>query len=58
MSDMQCKTVKANIDAQLDAGDLQRDQGYADAWLSGVSNWSLRGQGRTDLTCSLKLHSG
>ncbi len=34
----QCDTVKADIDAQLAAGTLARDQTYADAWLSGVSS--------------------
>lgn len=41
-ADPQCQTVKADIDAQLDAGTLARDQTYADAWLSGVSRLQRR----------------
>lgn len=41
-ADPKCQTVKADIDAQLDAGTLARDQTYADAWLSGVSRWQRR----------------
>ncbi|WVW83477.1 hypothetical protein I302_105498 [Kwoniella bestiolae CBS 10118] len=31
-----CKTVAADLDAQLASGALQRDQGFADAWLDGL----------------------
>ncbi|WWD01745.1 hypothetical protein V866_008691 [Kwoniella sp. B9012] len=31
-----CKTVAADLDAQLASGALQRDQGFADAWLTGL----------------------
>ncbi|WWC69753.1 uncharacterized protein I206_103696 [Kwoniella pini CBS 10737] len=31
-----CKTVAADLDNQLAVGNLQRDQGFADAWLSGL----------------------
>ncbi|WWD10483.1 hypothetical protein V865_008619 [Kwoniella europaea PYCC6329] len=31
-----CKTVAADLDAQLVSGALQRDQGFADAWLDGL----------------------
>ncbi|WVQ70420.1 uncharacterized protein L199_008647 [Kwoniella botswanensis] len=31
-----CKTVAADLDSQLASGALQRDQGFADAWLTGL----------------------
>ncbi|KAK6902604.1 hypothetical protein I203_107862 [Kwoniella mangroviensis CBS 8507] len=33
-----CKTVAADLDAQLASGALQRDQGFADAWLTGLES--------------------
>ena len=33
-----CKTVEADLLTQLNAGTLTKDQAYADAWLSGVSD--------------------
>lgn len=39
MTQPQCRGVKTKIDGQLAAGTLQKDQSYADAWLSGVSTW-------------------
>nr|XP_019043069.1 hypothetical protein I302_08780 [Kwoniella bestiolae CBS 10118]OCF21999.1 hypothetical protein I302_08780 [Kwoniella bestiolae CBS 10118] len=33
-----CKTVAADLDAQLASGALQRDQGFADAWLDGLES--------------------
>ncbi|OCF31493.1 hypothetical protein I316_06896 [Kwoniella heveanensis BCC8398] len=33
-----CKTVAADLDAQLQAGQLARDQGFADAWLTSLES--------------------
>ncbi|WVQ77935.1 hypothetical protein IAT38_000015 [Cryptococcus sp. DSM 104549] len=33
-----CKTVAADLDSQLSSGALNRDQGFADAWLSGLES--------------------
>jgi hypothetical protein len=46
-ADVQCKSVKSTIDAQLASGQLARDQSYADAWLSGLEGaFGIKSTGR------------